>query len=207
MIMNNKIKSTISVVTLIAAIGSNNVFAGSSENFFMPALGTDKGTYKASKSHQAKECNFLDALEAKENKDKISFNDMFGIELEFSEGKISIKELEETIEARLKIALTDANRTTKSSTIEEDTVKILGKVRVEVWQKSLKEVQSNIKQLKPNDKDSLAAIKAKYRARAIEWFTYKYGIKTENNPATKHFQDKSTIQAHIDNLDQKCPRN
>ena len=105
-------------------------------------------------------------------KHRVSKEHIFGLFLEFGEGKLSTQELQEVIQKKIRICqnikLEEDNGTLGSAT------KFVIEVALEAWKQAEKNIIKEMGELEQN-KINLKSLQSKYRGNAINWFRYEYG--------------------------------
>lgn len=182
--MNNKtIIRTLSLVGLLAI--SNISFAAAREMPYMmnsgvAAIENIKNIESAKGMHNKGGFSYLDPrpflqASAALEEQKLDFNHMFGLFLEFGKGEICISKLQKEVSNKIK--------SVKSLKIKKDKLaKSYKETVLVVWEDREKELAKDKKELDENKVD-IKKLREKYKEKAIWWFSSNYGLldKKEGN--------------------------
>lgn len=179
----NKFITKISVISLIGisiAGASNQCFAGSESVGLYPLSISNSHKSKESKEliKLQEDQGFINLLKIDNENDrkKIKYDYIFGLFLEFGEGKISIDELDSEVKNRVSICKNSEKKEIKKD--EDKVEKLLAETTRGVWEKYEKAISVGKKRLE-NKEISIGNLQKDYRELAITWFSSQYGIKSE----------------------------
>lgn len=198
-----KLVTKISVMSLIglAIVGySNKCFAGSEGVGLYPMSITN--THKNQDNKESiklqQDQGFINLLKIdyENEKSKIKYNYIFGLFLDFSEGNISIRELEAEVKKRASIC-----RDKEKELIKKDSDKIeklLAETTRQVWEKYEKAVTQDKKRLQ-NKEISIGKLQKDYKWLAVTWFSSQYGIgkKTKNQDVARNLSEVGNTNSKI----------
>jgi hypothetical protein len=103
---------------------------------------------------------------------RVSKEHIFGLFLEFGEGKLSTHELHEVIQK--KIIICQNIKLEKDNGTLGSAIKFVTEVALETWKQAEKNIIKEMRELEQK-KINLKSLQSKYRGNAINWFRYEYG--------------------------------
>ena len=103
---------------------------------------------------------------------RVSKEHIFGLFLEFGEGKLSTHELHEVIQK--KIMICQNIKLEKDNGALGSAIKFVIEVALETWKQAEKNIIKEMRELEQK-KINLKSLQSKYMGNAINWFRYEYG--------------------------------
>ena len=183
--------STISLIGLSIIGLGNQSYAGSEAASLYPFNISNKTKVEESKESLKTQGDrgLVNLLEIDhENEIKyVKYDYIFGLFLEFGEGNISIDELDSEFKRRMIIFKDKEQKAIKKDA--DKVEKFLAEDKREVWEKLENAISSGKKRLQ-NKEISYKELQEEYKDKAIEWFSYRYGVQ-EKNEALKSADKKS----------------
>ena len=176
----NKLITTASVISFLglSVVGASNISSAGSEGFFYPS-NLNKNKIESKKSKESIKSqdsrDFLNLLNENE-KNRLKYDYIFGLFLNFGEGEISIDDLETEIKNRTKLC-----KAKEKEAYENDAgklEKLLATTTREVWEKFEKVVKADKERLLKK-KINIADVQKVHKEKAIKWFSGQYGMENK----------------------------
>jgi hypothetical protein len=183
----NKLVTTLSIIGFLGV--SNVSFAGSG-GFFYPFIPnknkiepnkSNESVNKSSESENKDSYATLLKFQSDYEQNRLQFNYIFGLCLDFGNGNLSIESLEEEMKNKVKASKKKEEIAFKN-TEESEGNKLWAKTIREVWEKFAKKVSEDNKRLLAKQ-ITLENLREQYTEKATSWFISQYGVKDkkENN--------------------------
>ena len=176
--MNKSTIKTLSLTAIVAAVSiSSAISARSAECHYIKQNENEEkkeenAASSIKKTDDGKSYFEILRIEDLYKKHRVSKEHIFGLFLEFGEGKLSTQELQEVIQKKIRICqnikLEEDNGTLGSAT------KFVIEVALEAWKQAEKNIIKEMRELEQK-KINLKSLQSKYRGNAINWFRYEYG--------------------------------
>ena len=158
-----------------------------------------KEAWKKDKAEQVKDENpdseksTISKLETIYELNKLQYNSIFGLLLDFSEGKLSIENLEQEMINKIK-ACQKKEKELLGNIEESSEIKIYAETITGMWELYAKIVSIDKKNLQ-EQKTSLEKLREQYAKLAAGWFSYEYGMRDKEGVAKiKLEQGKESAQ-------------
>ena len=178
--MNNK-KPIIKILSLVSMLAISNIsFASAREMPNMMSFGAHeaKANEKINNRELAqvkpsnREHSFSDLI-FKFEKHKLVYDNMYGLFLQFGEGKITLDELEKDMANKIKLASALKVSMYESGELYKDTI-------IDVWKKADRGLKNHRKEF-DEKKVSLNNLREQYKARGVWWFSTQYGLQDDSD--------------------------
>jgi hypothetical protein len=201
----NKLVTTLSIITVLSA--SNVSFASGGDvtrlshyagqiptelNFTKPSTGEgdggidikfggfgtkDKTELGEGDAQNKDSYSTLLKFQSDYEQSRLQFNYIFGLYLDFGDGKLSIENLEEEMQNKVK-ACKQKEKTAFENGEEDEVNKLLARTTREVWEKVAKAVSADKKRLLEK-KTTIENLRDKCTEIAMGWFSSQYGVKNK----------------------------
>ena len=116
-------------------------------------------------------------IEEEYEKSRLKHAYIFGLFLDFGEGKLSIEDLEVEISNKIKLCRQKEREANVSANKE---AKLLAATMIEIWEKFEKVVKTGKKRLLEKN-TNMQDIRDLYKEKAIGWFSSRYGTTKQKN--------------------------
>lgn len=116
-------------------------------------------------------------IEEEYEKSRLKHAYIFGLFLDFGEGKLSIEDLEVEISNKIKLCRQKEREANVSANKE---AKLLAATMIEIWEKFEKVVKTGKKRLLEKN-TNMQDIRDLYKEKAIGWFSARYGITKQKD--------------------------
>ena len=179
----NKLVTTLSIIGFLGV--SNVSFAGSGALFYPSApnknkIESSKSNEAANKSSESQDKDSYATLlkfQSDYEQSRLQFNYIFGLYLDFGDGKLSIENLEEEMQNKVK-ACKQKEKTAFENGEKDEVNKLLARTTREVWEKVAKAVSADKKRLLEK-KTTIENLREQYTEKATSWFISQYGVKNK----------------------------
>jgi len=201
----NKLVTTLSIITVLST--SNVSFASGGDvtrlshyagqtptelNFTKPSYGggdggininfgvfgtKDKTELREGDAQNKNSYSTLLKFQSDYEQSRLQFNYIFGLCLDFGDGKLSIENLEEEMQNKVK-ACKQKEKTAFENGEKDEVNKLLARTTREVWEKVAKAVSADKKRLLEK-KTTIENLREQYTEKATSWFISQYGVKNK----------------------------
>lgn len=176
--MNKSTINTLSLTAIVAAVSiSSAISARSAECHYINQNENEEkkeenAASSIKKTDDGKSYFEILRIEDLYKKHRVSKEHIFGLFLEFGEGKLSTHELHEVIQK--KIMICQNIKLEKDNGASGSAIKFVIEVALETWKQAEKNIIKEMRELEQK-KINLKSLQSKYKKNATNWFRYEYG--------------------------------